>query len=168
MPLFESTQCGELSSGPLVEKVEREWPLKPGETRSNRICQITQFLGPKSMAFRTTVVTGNPDGGSGSWRTVSVALDQNGDPVEGIADLIGPLVGVLLVLLAFAHFSANGRRTLGKKILSIRVVTVEGASPHLNKAFKRELLKFLPWLAFVGTDLIVAATGSHQGFDPSH
>ncbi|WP_082928861.1 RDD family protein [Rhizobium bangladeshense] len=165
MPLFQSTQCEELTSGPLVEKVERQWPLKPGETRANEICQITEFLGTSSSLFRSTVLTGNSNGGPVSWRSVSVPLDQNGAPVDGIADPIGPLVGVVLVSLAFAYFSANGRRTLGKKILSIRVVTVDGASPHFGKAFKRELLKFLPFIALVGIDSVVAVTASWQNLD---
>ncbi|AGS20617.1 RDD family protein [Rhizobium etli] len=165
MPLFQSTHCGEVTSGPLVEKVEREWPLKPGETRVNQICQITDFLGPQSTSFRTTVVTSNPDGGSASWRTVSVGLDKNGDPIEGLEDPIGPLVGVLLASLAFALFNANDRRTPGKRILAIRVVTVEGASPQFGKALNRELLKFAPWIAFVGVDTIEAATASHQSLD---
>ncbi|MBB3135933.1 hypothetical protein FHS26_003680 [Rhizobium pisi] len=83
MPLFQSTQCGEVTSGPLVERVEREWPLKPGETRVNQICQITEFLGQESPFFQTTAIAGNPDGGPVSWQTISVALDQNGDPIEG-------------------------------------------------------------------------------------
>ncbi|MBX4868173.1 RDD family protein [Rhizobium bangladeshense] len=165
MPLFQSTQCGEVTSGPLVEKVEREWPLKPGETRVNQICQITDFLGPQSTSFRTTVVTGNPEGGSASWRSVSVGLDKNGDPIKGLEDPIGPLVGVFLVSLAFALFSANDRRTLGKRILAIRVVTVEGASPHFGKALIRELLKFAPWIAFVMIDSVVAVTASHQSLE---
>ncbi|XAZ21462.1 RDD family protein [Sinorhizobium sp. B11] len=163
-PLFESTQCEEVTSGPLVEKVEREWPLKPAETRGNQICLTREILGLERRYFQTTVITDNAGGASASWRSVSVALDQNGDPVEGIGDIVGPLVGVFLVSLAFSSLSANGRRTLGKKILAIRVVTVEGAPPHFRRALRRELLKLSPWIAFVGVDTIVAASTS-QGFD---
>jgi uncharacterized RDD family membrane protein YckC len=164
IPLFQSTQCEEVTSGLLVEKVEREWPLNPGETRANEICLIRDFLGPESPYFRTTVVTDNADGGSVSWRSLSVALDQNGDPAEGISGLIGPVVGVFFVSLAFSFLSANGRRTLGKKVLAIRVVTVEGTPPHFRRALKRELLKFSPWIALVGFDSIVAAS-SPQDLD---
>lgn len=115
MPLFQSTQCEEVTSDPLVENVEREWPLNPGETRVNQICLISEFLGPESPSFQTTVVTGNSDGGSVSWRSMSVPLDRNGDPIEGIGDLIGLLVGVFLVSLAFSFLSANGRRTLARR-----------------------------------------------------
>lgn len=163
-PLFQSTQCEEVTSGPLVEKVEREWPLKSAETRVNQICLTREILGLERPSFRTTVITDNTDGGSASWRSVSVALDQNGAPVEGIGDIVGPLVGVFLVSLAFSSLSADGRRTLGKKILAIRVVTVEGTPPHFRRALKRELLKFSPWIAFVGVDSLVAASTS-RSFD---
>ncbi|MEB3046649.1 RDD family protein [Rhizobium mulingense] len=165
IPLFESTQCGEAASGPLVEKVEREWPLKLGETRVNQICRSTQYWGQESTFFQTTVITGNSGGQSVSWRVLSVALDENGELAHGTADLIGPLVGVFLVLLAFAFLTANGRRTPSKWISSIRVVTTEGASPHLSEALKRELLKFSPWIAFVASDSIVAAIASNQSLD---
>ncbi|MGR9193145.1 RDD family protein [Rhizobium leguminosarum] len=165
MPLIQSTQCEELTSGPLVEKVAREWPLKLGETRVNQICRNTQFLGQERTFFRTTVVTGKSGGGSVSWRSMLVALDQIGDPAEDTADLMGLLVGVFLVTLAFAYLPANGRRTVGKWILSIRVVTLEGAPPHLAKALKRELLKFLPWIALVGIESSVAVTASKPDLD---
>ncbi|OWV90400.1 RDD family protein [Rhizobium sp. R693] len=165
MPLFESTQCGEVTSGPLVEKVEHEWPLKQGEKRENQLCRVTQFLGKERVFFRTTVITGKPDGGTFSSRSVSAALDQNGDPIDPVSDHAGTLAGLLIVSVAFAYLGANGRRTLGKKLLSIRVVTVDGASPLWSKTLKREFLKFSPLIAFVGIDLIGTATASDRSFE---
>lgn len=165
MPLFQSTQCEEATLGPLVEKTEREWPLNPGERRVNQICYVKPFLGKESAFFRTTVITGNPDGGTFSSRGVSTAVNQNGDAINPVSDSVGTLVGLILVSLAFAYFSANGRRTLGKKILSIQVVTVEGASPQWSKASKRELLKFSPLIVFAGINLVNAVTASDESFD---
>jgi uncharacterized RDD family membrane protein YckC len=157
MPLFQSTRCEQVDSGPLVEKVENEWPLKPGEKRQNQICHVTRLIGQDTVFFETAVISGNPDGGAFSSRSVSTPLGQNGEPINPVSSPMGTLAGFLLIPLAFAYFSANGRRTLGKKILSLRVTTIEGGSPNLSMEVKREFLKFLPVILFAGASLVGAA-----------
>ncbi|MBB3135932.1 hypothetical protein FHS26_003679 [Rhizobium pisi] len=49
--------------------------------------------------------------------------------------------------------------------MSIRVTTTGGEALRLSRALKRELLKILPFIAFVGIDSIVAVTVAHQGLD---
>lgn len=150
MPLFQTTQCEEVTSGPLVEKVERDWPLKPGESRVNQLCLTRDLLGAESRYFESTVLPGGTDVGPVSERSVSVELERNGEPLEGVENTIGPLVGNLLVILAFSFLSANGRSTLGKRLLGIRVVTVEGAPLRFRRALMRETLRFAPWTVSVG------------------
>jgi uncharacterized RDD family membrane protein YckC len=160
MPFFQSTRCEQVDSGPLVEKVQSEWPLKPGEKRENQLCHVTRLIGPDSVFFETAVISGNPDGGAFSSRVVSTPLGQNGEPINPVSGQVGTFAGFLLMPLAFAYFSANGRRTLGKKILSLRVTTIEGGSPNLGKEVKREFLKFLPLIVFAGASLVGAVTSA--------
>lgn len=54
----------------------------------------------------------------------------------------------MLIVLAFASFSANGRRTFGKAVFFLRVQSVDGENPDFGTAFKREILKFSPCLFF--------------------
>jgi uncharacterized RDD family membrane protein YckC len=141
---FNSVTCEQPTTGPLVDKVEAQWPLKPGERRINQICRVNRPGGHSPEGYFTTSVV-TTSGTSTYARSVSTQIDQNGNAINatGGAQLLS-LLPLLLVPLALAFFTANGRRTLGKRIMSLRVATVDGRPPTLAEATYREMLKFLP------------------------
>ncbi|WP_195909546.1 RDD family protein [Rhizobium tubonense] len=146
---FNSIACEQAATGPLVDKVEAQWPLKPGEKRLNQICRVSQFDGhPPNGYFTTSVVT--TSGASTYTRSVSTQIDQNGNAIDATgAGQLSSLMPLLIIPLAFAFFTANGRRTLGKRIMSLRVATIDSHLPTLKGATFREVLKFLPLIALV-------------------
>ncbi len=145
LPFLQNQQCTETTSGPLIPKIEAEWPLQPGETRSNQLCHIS-WLGSKGYTVFVSKVVSQQGTGT-SIRAVSVPVDDNGNPIDPSVTMRPSSSIVLLLLpLAFAYASASGKRTPGKRLLSLRVTTVEDGPLALGLAAKREIFKFLPFV----------------------
>jgi uncharacterized RDD family membrane protein YckC len=154
VPLFQNRQCSPTASGPLVEKIEAQWPMKPGETRVNRLCHIS-WLGSEGYDLFLSSVSSH-DGAMTYTRSFSAAVDKSGNPVDpGTAvNTLMSVVVLLIMPLALAYGSANGRRTPGKRLLSLHVATVDGGPPGLSTELKREVLKFLPILILALLNII--------------
>ncbi|MGV1788909.1 RDD family protein [Rhizobium sp. A37_96] len=144
LPSLQKRHCEiTTSSGALVDKIEAEWPLQPGETRTNQLCRIS-WLGSKGYTVLVSEVT-SQQGSTTSTRALSVPVNGSGDAID-LNATVRPTSSIVLLLLplAFALFTANGRRTPGKRLTSLRVITVENDTLPLGLAVKREILKLLP------------------------
>ncbi|MGO7635123.1 RDD family protein [Rhizobium leguminosarum] len=148
------TQCGVEVSDQLAKRIDAGWPLKPGEVRISQICEVSQIGSEKQRYLQTGVSHQTDNWTSARWLTIPV--DANGNPVIGTVSVypivISGIVNIALLALAFAYFSANGRRTIGKKLLGLRVQSVDGKNPGLGTEFRREILKFSPYLLFIAAD----------------
>ncbi|EJT05272.1 transmembrane protein [Rhizobium sp. CCGE 510] len=144
------TQCGVEMPDQLAKRIDAGWPLRSGEVRINQICEVSQIGSEKQKYLQTGVSRQTDYGTSAQWLTIPVDADSN--PVVGTEpvypSLISGIVNIALLALAFAYFSANGRRTIGKKLMGLRVQSVDGKNPGLGTAFRREILKFSPYLLF--------------------
>ncbi|WP_411196949.1 RDD family protein [Rhizobium sp.] len=145
------TQCSVEVPDQLAKRIDVGWPLKPGEVRINQICEISQIGSEKQRYLQTGVSRQTDYGTSAQW--LAVPVDADGNPVLGSVSVypsvISGIVNIALLALAFAYFSANGRRTIGKKLLGLRVQSVDGKNPGLGIEFRREILKFSPYLLFI-------------------
>jgi uncharacterized RDD family membrane protein YckC len=150
----------------LVREVEAQWPLGPGETRINLLCRIDAMGKPPAFMFHTNVTS--VTGGS-SWktnRTVSTLVDEAGNelPMTPGLDLSFPIA-----LGLFSFMEANGRRSPGKRLMSLRVRTEDARPLGWPTALGRTCLKFLPALLIGGvylyTVLIMwSGSGSQSAF----
>jgi len=148
------TQCGVEVPDQLAKRIDAGWPLRTGEVRTNQICEVSQIGSEKQKYLQTGIARQTDYWVSGQWLIIPV--DADGNPVVGTESvypsLISGIVNIALLALAFAYFSANGRRTIGKKLLGLRVQSVDGKNPDLGTAFRREILKFSPYLLFSAAD----------------
>ncbi|NTF42276.1 RDD family protein [Rhizobium rhizogenes] len=153
LPFLQKQQCNETTTGPLVPKIEAEWPLQKGEVRSNQLCRIS-WLGSKGyVVFVSKVVS--EQGATTSIRAFSTPVDNNGNPVDPNVTARPTSSVVLLILpLAFAYCSARAKRTPGKRLLSLRVTTIEDGPMTLGLAAKREIFKFLPFVLVAVFNLV--------------
>ncbi|WP_271025185.1 RDD family protein [Rhizobium sp. RCAM05973] len=153
LPFLQKQQCNETTSGPLIPKIEAEWPLQTGDVRSNQLCRIS-WLGSKGYTVFVSKVA-SQQGTATSIRTFSVPVDDKGDPVNPSVTARPKSSVVLLILpLAFAYCSARARRTPGKRLLSLRVTTIEDGPLTLGLAVKREIFKFLPFVLIALFNLV--------------
>ena len=77
----------------------------------------------------------------------------------GKQQIIGFVSLVLPVLIYFALCEWRFGQTLGKKIVRIRVVSLNGKNVHFGQAMVRNILKLLPWeIAHFGVHQFIAAT----------
>ncbi|WP_313140145.1 RDD family protein [Rhizobium croatiense] len=147
---WTSTQCTEAIPDQLAKRIEAGWPLKTGEIRGADICEKTHFGLGKQRYLRTGVAA-DTDGLLWS-PELTIRLDADNKPVTktlpAYRSLLSGIANTALIALAFAWFSANGRRTFGKALVFLRVQSVDGKTPDLGTAFKREILKFSPNLLF--------------------
>ncbi|MGO7565016.1 hypothetical protein ACC754_37715, partial [Rhizobium johnstonii] len=78
-----------------------------------------------------------------SARWLTIPVDSDGNPAIGTVSVypivISGIVNIALLALSFAYFSANGRRTIGKKLLGLRVQSVEVFGGKDRKQRKREI-----------------------------
>lgn len=153
LPFLHEQHCDTTTSGPLVSKMEAEWPLQPGETRTNRLCQIS-WLGSKGYKVFVSVVA-SQQGTTKTTHALSLPVDDNGNPIDPNGT-VRPIssIAILLLPFAFAFCSAAGRRTLGKRLLSLRIRTIKDQDLSLGLAAKRELFKFLPLILLAVFNLV--------------
>jgi uncharacterized RDD family membrane protein YckC len=153
LPLLQKQQCEEATSAPLVAKVEAEWPLQPGEVRSNQLCRIS-WLGSNGYTVFLSIVA-SQQGSAILKRAFSVPIDGNGNPVDPNIT-VRPTSSIVLLLLpvAFALCSIGGGRTPGKRLTSLCVTTMEGGALPFGLAVKREIFKFLPLMLLATVNLV--------------
>jgi uncharacterized RDD family membrane protein YckC len=153
LPLLQKQQCEEATSAPLVAKVEAEWPLQPGEVRSNQLCRIS-WLGSNGYTVFLSIVA-SQQGSAALKRAFSVPVDGNGNPIDPNIT-VRPTSSIVLLLLpfAFALCSIRGGRTPGKRLTSLRVTTAEGDAVPFGLAAKREMFKFLPLMLLAIVNLV--------------
>lgn len=152
LPFLREQQCQETTVGPLIPKIEAEWPLQPGETRSNQLCRIS-WLGSKGYTVFVSAAV-SQRGPTTVKHAFSVPVDSNGNPIDPTIT-VRPSSSIMLLLLpfAFAYCSTRGRRTPGKRVTSLRVMTIENGALPFGLAAKREVLKFLPLMLLATFDL---------------
>lgn len=153
LPFLQKQQCEETTTGPLIPTIEAEWPLQSGETRSNQLCRIS-WLGSKGYTVFVSKVV-SEQGSATSIRAFSVPVNGNGNPIDPNVT-VRPTSSVVLLLLplAFACCSANGRRTPGKRLFSLRLTTIEDDALPPGLAAKREIFKFLPFMLLAVFNLV--------------
>ncbi|TXI08391.1 MAG: hypothetical protein E6Q76_07230 [Rhizobium sp.] len=153
LPSLQKQQCEPTASGPIIPKIEAEWPLQPGETRANQLCHIS-WLGSKGYSVLVSTVS-SQEGSAISTRALTLPVDDNGNPIDpGVTVRPTSSVVLLLLPLAFALCSAKGRRTPGKRLTSLQVTTVENSALPFGLAAKREILKFLPLMLLAIVNLV--------------
>jgi len=159
--VLEYTDCRIASSSPLLDKVNREWPLEAGLERSSLLCRKMRLFDETYYLVnsRTTKTTGLY-----TWsKWVTIASDENGAPLEPAKmrslllrqSFIQPLP-FAAALAMFIYFTSGGRRTPGKRLMKLKVMTPYGVSPGLHRAAKRELLKFAPLVLGAVANLMIA------------
>jgi uncharacterized RDD family membrane protein YckC len=80
--------------------------------------------------------------------------------------LITEIAVLLIVLLFFAYFTflESKGQTLGKRIMKIKVITLEGKKPGIARAFVRTIFRFvdiLPFFYILGL-ISILSTGKKQ------
>ncbi|MBA1347842.1 RDD family protein [Rhizobium sp. WYCCWR 11146] len=150
-PGWPSMECTEGVPDQLAKRIDAGWPLKTNEFRTNKICEVRQF-GFGKQRYLQTIVLIEPWDYVTSAQELTVPLDADDNPViktiPAYPGLISGTANTMLIVLAFASFSANGRRTFGKAVFFLRVQSNDGENPDFGTAFKREILKFSPCLLF--------------------
>lgn len=143
LPLLTSQRCDVTTTGPLIAKIEAEWPLQPGETRTNLLCHISWLGSNGYYVFRSQVV--KQQGATTSARAVTISVNEKVEPVTSVI-AVNPAGDIVLLILpfVFAYCSTGGRRTLGKQLMSLRIRTVDNDAVTFGMATKREALKFMP------------------------
>lgn len=120
--------------------------LQPGEVAGYLECRSNALLRRGTTTFIVTIV--KRDGKPHFPRLLTVVDDgsrlEKVDMMPGPASLLPVLAIGLAIPAAFAFFSANGRQTLGKKALGLRVKRIDDQDPMLAQALAREYWKFLP------------------------
>jgi uncharacterized RDD family membrane protein YckC len=136
---------------PIFQEIQKEWPLQPGQTRTNEHCHISIWgVQEYDLFFTRTMWSSKQEGNSAavtysSNRSMGIMVDKAGNPISLAAY---PDFSILLMLAIFAFFTANGRRSPGKAMLGLRVTTLTGEPFGWPKAIVREGLKLLPFLGF--------------------
>ncbi|ANL34734.1 RDD family protein [Rhizobium phaseoli] len=145
LPGWTTTECSGLLPDQLAKQIEAGWP----EATSD-ICEVRQFGGAKQRYLRTGTLSEDDLWLSGKELSIPVDADNNPvtKPMPAYSSLVGGVANTVLIALAFAVFSADGRRTFGKALVFLRVQTAEQEDLDFGTAFKREILKFSPNLLF--------------------
>ncbi|ANM11033.1 hypothetical protein AMK06_CH02686 [Rhizobium sp. N541] len=141
---WTSMECTEKVPDQLAKRIETGWPLNPNELRTNEICEVRQFPFGRQRYLRTTVLI-EPWDYVTPTQVLTIPVDTDDNPVTrttpSYSNLISGIDNTVLIALAFACFSAKGRRTFGKAVFFLRVTSVDGKGPDFVTALKREILK---------------------------
>lgn len=165
-----SMECAVGVPDQLAKRIREGWPLKTNESRTNEICEERQFGLGKQRYLRITVEM-EPWDYVTPTQVLTIPLDADDNPVSktvpAYSEFISGIANTALIALAFACFSANGRRTLGKAVFFLRVQWIDGEGPDFGIALKREILKFSPNLLFSAAIFAISLFPVHptQDFD---
>ncbi|WP_064682470.1 RDD family protein [Rhizobium bangladeshense] len=157
-PGWTSTWCGVTVPDQLAQRIDAGWPLRGNESRETSICEVTQIALGKQRYLQTGAAE---DTEHWVWSGMpTFPLDAHNNPVTtplpAYPILMSGVANTVLVAGAFAYFSANGRRTLGKSLAGLKVQSVDGQNPGIGITFKREFLKFSPSLFFSVTVFVLS------------
>ncbi len=151
--------CETAPDGPLVRLIEKEWLLAAGEQRNNQLCTISNGGQEQRILFSTVVSNTN---GVTSSRNFSLSVDEAGNAISPDAsfltatyELIKALFFFGLFIFLLAYITSRGKRTPGKKLLSLRIIETTTATPSLKRCLTREIWKFLPSIIVVVIATIV-------------
>ncbi|WP_455854560.1 RDD family protein [Ensifer canadensis] len=138
--------CEPAAPSAFAQRIDREWPLAPGQSRENQICTTSLWGVPDSRSFVSTVIDAGDMPGQ---RSIRFEIDEAGNPVELEAMQVGrgvldELVPILLFCLTGAALLARFGTTPGKRLFALRVVQDNGEPPPFAKTAKREALRMLP------------------------
>ncbi|MDC9833677.1 RDD family protein [Rhizobium binxianense] len=153
-----STWCTEAIPSQLAQRIEAGWPLPTDEIRTSEICEVGQIGSTTERYLRTGNKTEDDFWTSGQELIIPLDADNNPvvQPMPAYSSLISGIANTVLIALAFACFSANGRRTFGKAVFFLRVQSVDGKYPDIGAAFKREILKFSPFLLISAVVFVIS------------
>lgn len=141
-----TTQCEPAGPSALAERIDRDWPLAPGQSRENQICVTSIWGVPEGRVFVSTLIDA---GDMPAQRSISLEIDEAGNPLEvesiqvgrGVLDQLVPL---LFFCLCSAALIARFGTTPGKRLFALRVVQDNGEPLPFASAAKRETLRMLP------------------------
>ncbi|MBB4234114.1 RDD family protein [Rhizobium esperanzae] len=165
-----SMECAEGVPDQLAKRIDAGWPLKTNELRTNEICESRQFGLGKQRYLQITVEM-EPWDYVTPTQVLTIPLDADDNPVNktipAYSDFMSGIANTALIALAFACFSANGRRTIGKAVFFLRVQWIDGEGPNFGIALKREILKFSPTLLFSAATFVISLLPAYptQDFD---
>jgi uncharacterized RDD family membrane protein YckC len=135
---------------PALKSIEAVFPLIEGEIRVSTLC-VVSILGLPDQTYLTVTNRSSEEGGAGgithrftSSRTMTVGVDTDGKATIAVAP---PSFSIPVAILILAFFVSGGKRSPGKWLMSLRVVTDEGGPLDYRRALMRESLKLLPALA---------------------
>jgi uncharacterized RDD family membrane protein YckC len=138
---------------PALKSVEAVFPLIEGEIRVSTLC-VVSILGLPDQTYLTVTNRSSEEGGEGgithrftNSRTLTVGVDADGKANVAVAP---PSFSIPVAILILAFFMSGGKRSPGKWLMSLRVVTDEGGPLDSRRALTRESLKLLPALAVFG------------------
>lgn len=146
---ISSTECRPAPPSPLVSQMDMEWPLEFGLERTNTLCRTTLPFDSTGYVFTSNTTKKK---GLNVWsKWVAVAADENGAPLPPgkmrstlLAHILTSALPLAAMIGLFVYFTAGGRRTPGKRLFALKVMTPYGISPGLDRATRREILKFAP------------------------
>lgn len=135
---------------PALKSIEAVFPLIEGEIRVSTLC-VVSILGLPDQTYLTVTNQNSSEGGEGgithrftSSRTMTVGVDANGQAQAAVAP---PSFSIPVAVLILAFFISGGKRSPGKWLMSLRVVTDDGNALDYRQALARESLKLLPAFA---------------------
>lgn len=128
---------------PQVIRVEKMWPLAAGQTRQHVLCRISVNGTEQPLMFISRVIS--RDGAATYTSEARYPVDDIGQPLAVDYPMDWSPVAYIVI---FAAFTAKGRRTPGKASMALRVTTDAGSNLSWPTAFKREALKFLPFVVY--------------------
>lgn len=154
------TECQPAPPSQLTAQVDKEWPLDYGLVRNNILCRKTYLYDKTSYVFRSE--TAKPKGLYTWSKWFVIATDENGSALAS-SDVVSMLLTqglvtqlpALVAMGLFVYLSAWGRRTPGKRLMGLRIMTVDGIPPALHRTARRELLKFAPLILFAIANLLL-------------
>lgn len=154
------TECRPAPPSQLTARVDKEWPLDQGLVRTNILCRKTILYDKTDYFFRSQ--TAQPTGAYTWSKWFAVVTDENAEPLAGstvvkmlLTNGLINLLPTVAVMGLFIHLSAGGRRTPGKRLMGLRIMTVDGIPPALHRTTRRELLKFAPLILFAIANLLI-------------
>ncbi|WP_137156272.1 RDD family protein [Rhizobium sp. FKL33] len=134
---------------PALKSVETAFPLIEGESRVSTLC-VVSILGLQDQTYLTVTNSSGSEGGDAgmthrftSSRTITVGVDADGKANMAVAP---PSFSIPVAILILAFFISGGKRSPGKWLTSLRVITDDGGALDYKRALRRESLKLLPAL----------------------
>ena len=156
--LYQSVSCRTV---PLLEASQAEFAELGVKAAQGSLCTTFQnglFAGSNLLVSSHTNAQGDIADDS---TIINVALDQAGQKVQPVFPVayVQPVL-VLALIIVFTFFLKG--QTLGKKIMGIRVCTLENTAPDFLRVLRREALKFAPAILLYIAGVVAPAYSLEQ------